>query len=126
MFVFLVFPLIGFLMVVIPLMSHIKTKNNIANGSYQISEGQVVDFKELRDEDGVTYAPIYEFYVNGKTYRCVSKISSSWRSNKPRKIAYDPNNPIDNRVVGANIPLMIFGIIFLVVGIIVTMTALRG
>ena len=126
MYFVLIFPIFGFLMIFIPASNYVKLKNKIAHGEYMVTDGQVIDFQDVRDEDGVTYAPIYEFYANGKPYRCVSKVSSSWRSHKSRKIAYDPNNPIDSKVVNGNLSIIVFGIIFFLIGLIITISTIRG
>ena len=126
MFLVLIFPVIGFLLMVIPLFNYISLKNKIASGTYMVAEGEVVDFKTIvdnSDDGGTTYAPIYEFSANGKTYRCVSTSSSSWRSRKPRKIAYNPNDPLDNKVIGDNFFVIIIGIVFFVAGLFAAFSA---
>ena len=65
--------------------------------------GQVSDVVESTSSDGTTYAPIVSFTQDGQEYLARTNFYSS---SKPalgteRKVAFDPQNPEKNKVVGS-------------------------
>jgi len=71
--------------------------------THETTDGVVVDLIVDRDSDGdVVYAPVYEYEVNGETYRYTSAISYGGLAvpdiGDRKTILYNPDDPWDARV----------------------------
>ena len=128
MFWLLIFPIIGILLICFGVYKRIKAKEKLNSGNYAVCQGDVIDYKTYQgDEGGTMYNAIYEFEVNGNTYRCVGTTGTSWRPKKPKKILYEKNNPTNSEVLNeGNIAIIIAGIIFFGGGLISIIQTLGG
>ena len=106
--------------------SSIKTYNE-KNKTYVETTSKVVDYKY--NDDGLQ-AIVVEYVVNGQSYQ---KVSNSY-SNMPKSIGtkvsikYNPNNPKDAiwKSDSTNIILPIFGVVFVLVGVIVVISNIKN
>lgn len=79
--------------------------------THETTQGVIADLRYTTDSDGdPAYTPIYEYYVDGRTFRYEGAISYSGaivpRIGDARPILYDPADPADARV--RNIFLLIW------------------
>lgn len=82
-------------------------------------EGVVVDLIPSVDSDGDTvYAPVYEYQVDGRSYRYKSKVSLGGfvvpDLGDTRTLLYNPDNPADARVNNTLLLLVLPGLLVLI------------
>ncbi|WP_449757788.1 DUF3592 domain-containing protein [Flavobacterium shii] len=89
--------------------------------------GTVTKLEEIKDDDGITYLPIFKFKTSKNqdyTYRHrVTSNPAKWSIGDEVKFIYDPNEPTTARLLNYSsifswtIILLAFGIDLIVVGI---------
>ena len=102
--------------------SYFAIKKYIETKDYLVTEGKVIGYKEVKnDDDGSTYRIIYKYIVNQKEYEITTDYSTSVIPpiNSTKKIKYDANNPDKATIPGfsINIFLIIFGFICMLFGL---------
>ena len=90
----------------------ISENNKIKN--YLETPGNLVSYDNCQYSDGSeTCEAIYEYVVDGTTYKATSNISSERSTfDKTIIIKYNPNNPSENAIPSNMTMLLIIGIIF--------------
>lgn len=87
----IIFIVVGLIFLVIIGMfgSNFKNKNNKLDAQINADN---IEWVEDRDDDGITYKPVYYYEIDGVEYTCSSNISSNSRSAKGI-VYFNTNNP---------------------------------
>ena len=89
------------------------------------TQGTVIEIAVIDSSDGVTYAPVVSYVVDGITYSVRQSYSSSARPNLGEKmtVGYNPSNPAEAKIKSGS-SLLLFMALFAAVGLFVIITSL--
>ncbi len=112
-----VFIIVGIGLMTIPTIVKIIKKKKT---SFKVM-GKVIDLEGAYEEGTKVFAPVYEFYFNGKTYRVKSNVITNVgvpKIGEVLEIMIDPNNPEEFYVEEQNktLTIILFGMGILLVG----------
>ena len=116
----IIFLLIGIVFIVIISVIGINFKNKDNKLDAQIN-AQNIEWVEDRDDDGITYKPVYYYEIDGLEYTCSSNVSSNSKNAKGI-VYFNTNNPseclTDYEKSNSKIFLvfMILPIVFIIIG----------
>lgn len=81
--------------------------------------GKVIEVRTSTNDDGTTYSPVVEYYVDSSRHVITSSVStgSAPQIGGSQEVAYDPENPFDAKVVQGSGLSWIIGL-FVAVGVI--------